>query len=148
MIDRVIAFIESRTWRLALLPTLTAGVAWAAHTEPQFPQEGQRWFLSVRAADVPGRERFARVYGDPVDGRWAVTVTCGTASLRTGQEKIELRATGMAARSRHGDLGWSWTPVGGGPTGGGAITQERGLSPDVVMAMPCPSGRGDLSSGD
>lgn len=148
MIARIIDILGGPLVRLAVVPTLTATAVWAAQADPQFPQEGQRWFLSVRAPDAPGRTRFARIYGDPVDGRWAVTVTCGTSSLRTGQERVELQATGVAGRSRHGDLGWTWTPVGGGPTGGGGITRERGLSPDVVMAAPCPSGRGDLSSGD
>ena len=90
MIARIIDILGGPLVRLAVVPTLTATAVWAAQADPQFPQEGQRWFLSVRAPDAPGRTRFARIYGDPVDGRWAVTVTCGTSSLRTGQERTRV----------------------------------------------------------
>ncbi|KMO10606.1 hypothetical protein [Methylobacterium platani] len=115
-----------------------------------FPQAGDRWHLSVRSPAEAGRERFARVYADPVEGteRWAMKVTCGTASKANGRERIELQATGEGGRDRSGNLGWTWTPVGGGETGGAAFLFERGLEPEVHMAPPCPSGRGDLSSGD
>lgn len=133
---------------LILAATLVAVTPAAAATDT-FPGVGERWYLSVRAPAGPGQERFARIYGDPAPGGgWSVDVTCGTVSTATGREVVELRATGDAARSRHGDLGWTWTPHGGGPNGGGGITREHGLQPDVALAAPCPSGSGELSSGD
>lgn len=126
---------------------LLAGAPAAAAPDP-FPAEGERFYLSVRAPADPGHERFARVYGDPAEDRWSLYVTCGTVAVATGRERIELQATGVAARDRWGNLGWTWTPVGGGETGGGALTEQRGLDASVVMAAPCPSGPGELSSGD
>ncbi|MEN3236924.1 hypothetical protein PUR29_25780 [Methylobacterium ajmalii] len=144
-----------RSLTLALAAVLAAAVPaeaarLARSPPPPFPQAGDRWYLSVRSPAEPGRERFARVYADPVEGtdRWALMVTCGTASTTTGKEVIVLQATGEAGRDRWGNLGWTWTPVGGGETGGGVFLRERDLEPDVHMAAPCPSGRGDLSSGD
>jgi hypothetical protein len=147
-LDAFLDLLDSPLPRNLIMPTLAATLTWATTPEPPLPQAGDRWFLSVRAPESPGRERFARLYADPVGDRWAVQVTCGTVSLRDGKERVELQATGDAGRSRRGDLGWTWTPVGGGPTGGGGFVRERGLEPDVVMAAPCPSGRGGLSSGD
>lgn len=147
MLSLIVAVVR-RTAFAIVLAIATAALAQSAAASP-FPSEGERWLLSVRVPGERGQERFARIYGDPASGgRWSIAVTCGTVSTATGREVVELRATGIAARSRRGDLGWTWTPVSGGPTGGGGITREHDLSPDVVLAAPCPSGVGDLSSGD
>lgn len=142
------AILDHAVVRLLILPAMTAGAVAASRAEPPFPQPGDRFYLSVRAPAEPGRQRFARVYADPVGDGWALVVTCGTVSLRDGRERVELQATGQAGRDRRGTLGGTWTPVGGGETGGLTLVRERELTPDVVMAAPCPSGRGDVSTGD
>ncbi|WP_342153300.1 hypothetical protein [Methylorubrum sp. SB2] len=132
------------------VPVEAARQAQPAPEAPPFPQAGDRWFLSVRGPAAGGRAGFARIYADPVEGtdRWATMVTCGTVDLKTGREVIVLQATGVAGRSRRGDLGGTWTPVGGGETGGFGFETEKDLVAHVVMAAPCLTGRGDVSTGD
>lgn len=132
----------------AIVPVEAARQAQPVPEPPPFPQAGDRWFLSVRGPAAGGRAGVARVYAGPVGDRWATMVTCGTVDLKTGREVIVLQATGVAGRSRRGDLGGTWTPVGGGPTGGFGFETEKDLVAHVVMAAPCPTGRGDVSTGD
>ncbi len=141
-----------RTYALAIAAVLAAVPAEAARqAQPEpapFPGEGDRFYVSVRGPEVGGRAGFARIYADPTDGIWATMVTCGTVDVRTGRERIELQATGQAARSRWGFLGGTFNPVGGGPTGGWGVTSQKELAVQVTMSAPCPTGAGDVSSGD
>ncbi|GBU16938.1 MULTISPECIES: hypothetical protein [Methylobacterium] len=132
----------------ATVPVEAARQAQPVPEPPPFPQPGDRFYLSVRGPAAGGRAGFARVYADPVGDAWAVQITCGTVDTKTGKERIELQAIGEGGRDRWGNLAWTWTPVGGGVTGGGGLLRENGLTPDVHMAPPCPSGVGELSSGD
>lgn len=128
---------------LALLATAPAAAA-------QFPSEGDRWQLDVRASGPTGSARFARVVAEPTHGlRWAIDVTCGLVDLRTGRETVEVHGDGFAARDRWGTLGGTFvTP--GRPTSGFAVDQlgEELDGPPVHFGPGCPSGLGSLSSGD
>lgn len=150
----IIALLDHAVTRLVVIPVLTAGYVAAAQPEPPpFPQPGDRFYLPVRGPVVGGRAGFARVYGSPAgrDG-WTTTVTCGTVDVRTGKERIELQAPGTAYRDRNGFTG-TWSPLGGGAYGENqmrtwSVTRQDGLDVTVAMSGPCPSGAGDLSSGD
>ena len=134
--------------RVALIALVLVAIPAAAQA---FPSEGEPWHLEVRAPGPPGTQRFARVVAEPEAGSgWSVTVTCGTVRARTGKEAVDLRARGHAAIGRGGQLGGTWTPVGGGTTGGFSVDRpdDRLLDVPVTMAAPCPSGGGDLSTGD
>lgn len=115
-----------------------------------FPGEGDRFLLDVRGPAVAGQARFARVVGEP-DARagWATRVTCGTVGVRTGRERIELRADGVAGRARGGWLGGTYRdPSSQTGTSGFALTAQDGLDVEVTMPAPCATGRGQVSSGD
>lgn len=134
--------------RTVLIPTLAAGYAAAIPPrEPPFPQHGDRFFLSVRGPTEGGRAGFARIYASPAgrDG-WTTTVTCGTVDQR-GREKILLQAPGNAYRDRSSFTG-TWTPLSGGQMRVWSVTRQDGLDVTVAMSGPCPSGAGDVSSGD
>ncbi|MET7242341.1 hypothetical protein ABZT49_03145 [Methylobacterium sp. EM32] len=136
--------------RTVVIPAIAAGyAATIPPKEKPFPQTGDRFFLSVRGPVVGGRVGFARVYASPVgrDG-WTTTVTCGSVDQR-GRETIQLQAPGEAWRDRSGELGGSWSPLGGGQMRVWSVTRQDGLDVTVAMAGPCPStGTGDVSSGD
>lgn len=135
--------------RTVVIPTLAAGYAATIPPKepPPFPQAGDRFFLSVRGPVVGGRAGFARVYASPAGkGRWTTTVTCGSVDAR-GRETVQLQAPGEAWRDRDG-LGGTWTPLGGGQMRVWTVTRQDGLDVTVAMAGPCPSGAGDVSSGD
>ncbi|MDP4021102.1 hypothetical protein Q8W71_00565 [Methylobacterium sp. NEAU 140] len=150
-----------RTYALAAI--LLAAVPAAAKTggavpveEPSFPAKGDRFLLSVRAPDVPGRERFARIYAaaDRTDARyWTTTIVCGTVDTKTGRERIELQGGGSASLDG-GKLTGTWSPAGVSGYGQAqmrvwSVDARDGLDVTVSMSGPCPSrGRGDLSSGD
>lgn len=134
--------------QLIPLALVIAGPALAS--EPQFPQEGDRFLLDVRGPAVGGQARFARVVGEP-DARsgWATRVVCGSVDVRTGRERIELRADGVAGRSRGGWLGGTYRDAAS-PTGtsGFAVTAQNGLDVELAMPAPCATGKGQVSSGD
>jgi hypothetical protein len=120
-----------------------------AAAEP-FPSEGDRWQLDVRAPGPPGSARFARVVAEPTHGsRWAIDVTCGLVSTRTGRETVKTKGEGFAARARSGYLGGTFVTQGR-PTSGFAVDQPNDeLDVLAVTFGPgCPSGPGSLSSGD
>lgn len=145
----IIALLDHAVTRLVVIPVLTAGYVVAAQPEPKpFPQLDDRFYLAVRGPVVGGRAGFARVYGSPAgrDG-WTTTVTCGTVDVRTGRERIELQAPGTAYRDRTSFTG-TWTPLSGGQMRVWSVTRQDGLDVTVAMSGPCPSGVGDLSSGD
>ncbi|SFU34806.1 hypothetical protein SAMN02799631_00277 [Methylobacterium sp. 174MFSha1.1] len=132
-----------------LVAAVPAEAARSAKSEPApFPDEGDRFYVSVRGPARDGRAGFARIYASPVDRIWGTVITCGTVDVRTGRETIILQATGQAARSRWGDLGGTYNAVGGGPTGGWGIDEQHGLDVKVTMSAPCPTGSGQVSSGD
>ncbi|MFY9293408.1 MAG: hypothetical protein WAP03_22310 [Methylorubrum rhodinum] len=142
---------------LTLALVLAAVPAAAAPApEPAFPERGDRFLMSVRAPDVPGRERFARVYAAPDKGDpryWTTTVVCGTVDTRTGRERILMQGGGSATLDA-GRLSGTWSPAGA--TGYGeaqmrvwTVDSQAGLDVVVSMSGPCPDrGRGELSSGD
>lgn len=133
---------------LIALALLAAAPAAAA----PFPDEGERWMLSVRAPGPAGHERFARVYAEPTHGsRWAVDVTCGVVDVRTGREHVDVRGDGFAARARSGYLGGTYVPKGGGETSGFSVDQEGEALADLPVVFGpggCPTGPGTLSTGD
>ncbi|KMO22326.1 hypothetical protein [Methylobacterium platani] len=139
---------------LATVPAEAARQAKPAPEPPPFPQHDDRFVMAVRGPVVGGRAGFARVYASPAgrDG-WTTTVTCGTVDVRTGRERIELQAPGNAYRDRTSFTG-TWTPLGGGGRYGEnqmrtwSVTRQDGLDVTVAMSGPCPSGAGDVSSGD
>ncbi|AWI88455.1 MULTISPECIES: hypothetical protein [Bacteria] len=140
--------------RTVVIPVIaTAYAATIPPKEKPFPSTGDRFLMSVRGPVAGGRAGFARVYASPAGrDRWTTTVTCGTVDAR-GRERIELQAPGEAWRDRDG-LGGTWTPLGGGGRYGErqlrvwSVTRQDGLDVTVAMAGPCPSGAGDVSSGD
>ncbi|KTS39502.1 hypothetical protein NS228_05030 [Methylobacterium indicum] len=134
--------------RTVVIPTIAAGYAAAIPPkEKPFPQHGDRFLLSVRGPTEGGRAGFARIYASPAgrDG-WTTTVTCGTVDAR-GREKILLQAPGNAYRDRNSFTG-TWTPLSGGQMRVWSVSRQDGLDVEVAMAGPCPSGAGDVSSGD
>ncbi|SFV16800.1 hypothetical protein SAMN02799631_06525 [Methylobacterium sp. 174MFSha1.1] len=134
--------------RTVVIPAIAAGyAATIPPKEKPFPQAGDRFLMSVRGPAVGGRAGFARVYASPVgrDG-WTTTVTCGTVDAR-GRETILLQAPGNAHRDRSSFTG-TWTLLSGGQMRVWSVTRQDGLDVEVAMSGPCPSGAGDLSSGD
>ena len=133
---------------VALLALLAAAPALAG--EAPFPREGDRWLLDVRAPASGPKVRFARIRGEPDQrGGWATDVTCGVLDVRTGSETVTLHADGMAGRSRGGWLGGTYRDASQATgTGGFTVLEQDGLSAAVEMPSPCPTGRGDFSSGD
>lgn len=149
--------ISTRILALAavLLTAVPAEAARQAKPAPEpgpFPQHGDRFFLSVRGPVVGGRAGFARVYASPVGkGGWTTTMTCGTVDQR-GREKISLQAPGNAYRDRDGFTG-TWTPLGGGRYGENqmrvwSVDRQDGEEVEVSMSAPCPSGSGQVNTGD
>ena len=130
---------------LALLATAQAFAG-----EPPCPREGDRWLLSVRGPSSGTRAGFARIRGEPdARGGWAVHVICGSVHIKSGQETVKLRADGVAARARAGWLGGTYaSPNSATGTHGFTLLAQDGLDGVVDMPPPCPTGRGDLSSGD
>lgn len=149
--------MRSLTLALALLAAAPAAAktgAAAPVAEQPFPQVGDRFMLSVRGPDVPGRERFARIYAAPAGrGAWTTTVVCGTVDTKTGRERIELQGGGSASLDA-GRLTGTWSPAGATRYGDAqmrvwAVDERAGLDVVVTMSGPCPSrGNGDLSTGD
>ncbi len=141
---------------LATVPAAAKTSAAAPVGEPAFPEVGDRFLMTVRGPDVPGRERFARVYAAP-DKRdpryWTTSITCGTVDVRTGHERIQMQGGGSATLDA-GKLSGTWSPAGA--TGYGdaqmrvwSVDRQAGLDVVVSMSGPCPDrGRGELSSGD
>lgn len=124
--------------------------------EPSFPVKGDRFLLSVRGPDVPGRERFARIYAAPDKGDpryWTTSVTCGTVDTRNGRERILMQGGGSATLDA-GRLSGTWSPAGVSAYGEAqmrvwSIDSQTGLDVVVSMSGPCPGrGNGELSSGD
>ncbi|MGU3339439.1 hypothetical protein ACLBXJ_15590 [Methylobacterium mesophilicum] len=133
---------------LIALALLAAAPALAAE---RFPAEGDTWRYEGRAPARGGTARFLRLEATPAPhSGWAVVLTCGSVSLKDGRETVSYRGTGSGGRSRWGALGGTATSPGT-PTTGWSIEQTGdGLLDQAVQAQDarCPSGRGDLSTGD
>lgn len=141
---------------LAAVPAAGKTGAAAPVGEPAFPEAGDRFLLTVRGPDVPGRERFARIYAAPdrQDRRyWTTTIVCGTVDTRNGRERIELQGGGSASLDG-GRLTGTWSPAGVSGYGQAqmrvwSVDARDGLDVTVSISGPCPDrGRGELSSGD
>jgi hypothetical protein len=140
---------------LAAVPAAAKAGASAPVPEPSFPELGDRFLLSVRGPAGSGRERFARIYAAPdrQDRRyWTTSVTCGTVDTRTGKERLEMQGGGSASLNG-GRLTGTWSPAGVSGYGQAqmrvwSVDSRDGLDVVVSMSGPCPSGAGDLSSGD
>ena len=120
---------------LAAAPAEAARQAKPAPEPPPFPQHGDRFFLSVRGPTEGGR----------------AGLTCGTVDQR-GREKILLQAPGNAYRDRDGFTG-TWLPLGSGRYGESqmrtwSVTCQDGEEVEVSMSGPCPSGGGQVNTGD
>nr|USU31530.1 hypothetical protein NG677_19750 [Methylobacterium sp. OTU13CASTA1] len=134
-----------------ILIALALFVATPAVAAERFPAEGDTWRYEGRAPAHGGEARFLRLEAtpDPRSG-WTVRLTCGSVNLNTGRETISYRGTGSGGRSRWGSLGGTATAPGR-PTNGWLIEPTGdGLLDQAVQAQDavCPSGRGDLSTGD
>lgn len=142
---------------VALALVLAAVPAAAAPApEPSFSEVGERFLLSVRGPDAPGRERFARIYAAPdkADPRyWTTTIVCGTVDTKTGRERILMQGGGSASLDA-GKLSGTWSPAGVSAYGDAqmrvwSVDSQDGLDVTVSMSGPCPGrGTGELSSGD
>lgn len=130
------------------LAVLAAAPALAAE---RFPAEGDAWHYEGRAPARGSEARFLRLEATPAPhSGWTVRLTCGVVSLKNGRETITYRGTGAAARSRWGTLGGTATAPGHATTGWAIEQTGDGLLDQAVEAEDrvCPSGRGDLSTGD
>lgn len=130
------------------LALLVAAPALAAE---RFPAEGDAWHYEGRAPAHGGEARFLRLEATPArNSGWTVRMTCGTVSLTTGRETISYRAIGPAGWSRWGSLGGTATAPGRLTNGWLIEPTGDGLLDQAVQAQDrvCPSGRGDLSTGD
>jgi hypothetical protein len=133
---------------LIALAVLVAGPAVAAE---RFPAEGDAWHYEGRAPARGGEARFLRLEATPAPhSGWTVRLTCGVVSLKDGKETVTYRGIGAGGRARWGALGGTATSPGT-PTNGWSLEQTGdGLLDQAVQAQDsvCPSGRGDLSTGD
>lgn len=153
-----------RTYALALVLAAAPAAAQNASPAPYlpddgpgavFPRTGDRWLYAVSAPAGTGKARFTRIDAVP-DGRsgsWAVRVTCGVTSTRTGRETQVIIGTGTMGRGRMPAIAGNWTFRDGSPRTGGGIDQAPadGDRLDLTSTFTdprCASGRGDLSSGD
>ena len=134
-----------------ILIALAVLVAAPVAAAERFPTEGEAWHYEGRAPARGGEARFLRLEAEPAPrSGWTVRLTCGTVSITTGRETVSYRGIGSGARDRWGTLRGTATAPGANTTGWGIRQRGDGLLDQAVEAEDavCPSGRGDLSTGD